>query len=153
MFLKMEVRLAVLGAGESLSMSSSSLLISIGFSSSPATADEVTEDAEEEDVTEEPLLEARTAREGMVGPTAGAIGTEPMITSCCLPAEEEVEEKVPEFSTVVKEWLEGSVTQVALELDAAEGSSLKRRSSRASSMVGREILNWSLFPVGLNPSP
>jgi hypothetical protein len=45
-----------------------------------------------------------------------------------------VEEKVPEFSTVVKEWLEGSVTQVALELDAAEGSLLKRRSSRASSI-------------------
>ena len=83
MFLKMEVRLAVLGAGESSSMSSSSLLISIGFSesSSPATTDEVIEDAEEEDVTEEPLLEARTAMDGMVGPTAGAIGTEPMTTS------------------------------------------------------------------------
>jgi hypothetical protein len=78
MFLKMEVRLAVLGAGESSSMSSSSLLTSIGFSSSPAIADEVTE---EEDVTEEPLLEARTVMEGMVGPTAGAIGTEPMTTS------------------------------------------------------------------------
>jgi len=81
MFLKMEVHLAVLGAGESSSMSSSSLLISIRFSSSPATTDKVTEDAEEEDVTEEPLLEARTAMDGMVGPTAGAIGTEPMTTS------------------------------------------------------------------------
>jgi len=81
MFLKMEVRLAVLGAGENSSMPSSSLLISIGFSSSPATTDEVTDDAEEEDVTEEPLLEARTAMDGMVGPTAGAIGTEPVTTS------------------------------------------------------------------------
>ena len=81
MFLKMEVRLAVLGAGESSSMSSSSLLISIGFSSSPATADEVTEEAEEVDVTEGLLLEARTAMDGMVGPTASAIGTVPMTTS------------------------------------------------------------------------
>jgi len=46
-----------------------------------------------------------------------------------------VEEKVPEFSTVEKEWLEGSVTQVALELDATEGSSLKRRSSRDTELV------------------
>ena len=69
------------GTGESSSMSSSSLLISIGLSSSPATTDEVTEEAEEEDVTEEPLLEARTAMEGMVGPTAVVIGTESMTTS------------------------------------------------------------------------
>jgi len=131
MFLKREMRLEVLGAGET-----------------PAIAEEVTEE-EEDDVTEEPLVELlRTAMERIVGPTAGAIGMEPMTTSC-LPAEE-VETNVPDFSTVVKEWLEGSATQ---ELEAAEGSSLKRRSSRASSMVGREILNWSLFPEGLNPSP
>ena len=49
--------------------------------------------------------------------------------------------------------MEGSVTKVALELDVTEGSSLKKRSSRASFMVGQEILNWSLFLVGLNPLP
>ena len=34
-----------------------------------------------------------------------------------------------------------------------EPSSLKSRSSRASSMVGREMENWSLLAEGLNPSP
>ena len=75
------VHLAVLGAGESSSMSSSSLLISIRFLSSLATADEVTEEVEEVDVMEELLLEVRTAMDGMLGSTAGAIGTEPMTTS------------------------------------------------------------------------
>jgi len=72
------------------------------------------------------------------------------MTTSCLPAKE-VETNVPDFSTVVNEWL--LLESETQELEAAEGSSLKRRSSRASSMVGREILNWSLFPEGLNPSP
>ena len=149
MFLKREMRLEVFGAGESSSMSSS-FIVAVDFDRvlvvagnsrgsygrgggrrrNGRTFARVVEDSD-----------------GWANHGRNRNGT---MTTSCLPAKE-VETNVPDFSTVVNEWL--LLESETQELEAAEGSSLKRRSSRASSMVGREILNWSLFPEGLNPSP